>query len=364
MTTSQTPPASIINSISNKINKTTSEPDSNSFEDNTNSTAFQSCLNIHDSHDSHEIHDLDNSIIAQKQHELDIAREENKLVAAHALDLLDENKNLHSQISCLNNEIHNLRVTLQNLTDDKIDAEKHLEAVKDQKNTAAMLSYERESKLNQEISNLREINSKNQTIYNQKKDNSLLLSELSHENEDLISKIDGPEGFKIQIANLEEMVKTLKSSQQESEHRESKLLKEITNLETENSEIQETLILTNDKLIEIEYLENEILSCNMKLEDNKREIDNFQELICIKDEEIKELKGDLEKEKYKIKCLEQKLIKSNGKKRNHTASTIPIKNSKNGSNYEEEKTLVNDDNRCKNSNRKSKIPQLKLDMVC
>ena len=47
---------------------------------------------------------------------------------------------------------------------------------------------------------MKKIMNQNLNMYNQKKDNSLLLSELSHENEDLLSKIDGPEGFKTQIS--------------------------------------------------------------------------------------------------------------------------------------------------------------------
>jgi len=221
--------------------------------------------------------EFNNSKIHQLQHQLSLCREENKLAAEHALDLLDHNK------------ILNLKIT--DLTSQVKDLQENLDLARQQRDSVAELGHDREMKLKFEVSKLAsEISNKSFSTSN----NSFLVNELNSENEILNKEISSQKNI------LDKLSNELKSSNKQTldfKNRESKYLKEISKLEEENSTLQENCLKASKKLSEISFLENELLSQNVRFEEAKRNNDNLQELICLKEDELKELQTAFCREK-------------------------------------------------------------------
>lgn len=238
----------------------------------------------------------------QLQHELAIVREENKLAAEHALDLLDTNKALNEKIIYLSNQITELQETL--------------EVARQQREQIAELGHEREDKLRSEINKLKSDN--NLKLYH-REDSRSLVNELNDENYFLSLEVTTN---KNSIEKLSDQLKTVNKDLNSLRSRETKYLAEITKLEEENTNLQENWLTASEKLSEISLLENEILSQQVKYDDSKRDNESLQEEIYIKEEQLKEIKSAFNREKSQRLNLEVQIKKLKRKQKRFIAGSI------------------------------------------
>lgn len=235
------------------------------------------------------------SFTNQMAHELALAREENKMAALHALDILDHNKYLTNKNSLLQNQIKCLHEKVNKIGEDKKLIEMQLEFARKDRNTVAEIGHNRETQLQCKIESLE--SSKNLFETGKShfsmivKENDLLTKQLQTEkqNSEKISSYN-----KIKINEITQL-----------RQRESKYLKEITKLEGENVNCHKEICDIKYKLGHFEGLENEKYDLQVKNEECNRIVEDLKHQLLLTSDENTNLKSQLDSQLHHIAKLEK-----------------------------------------------------------
>jgi len=243
------------------------------------------------------------------QHELDLAKKENRLAAEHALDLIDNNKFLNEKILKLQNQIDDITEDYNSLNTEKDQLETHLETVKQQKKTVEDLGHDREKRMTNEIKRL-ETALSNSSHGNFSESNSFLLDEVNKENDQLSESINE---LNQHIRILSEKNSNLEKENNDLQKREETMLDEMEKLETDNIEAQEQMLIFDEKLSELSNVENELEAIRLHNESYRIEIEQLTEKLFLKEEELKEAMHGVERERALKLAAEKKSKKLKGK---------------------------------------------------
>jgi hypothetical protein len=115
------------------------------------------------------------------------------------------------------------------------------------------------------------------------------------------------ENYKIEIIKLNKLQTETARENLEIRKRESKHLREIANLEKENSALQEQASQLKNRCMDVSVLENELASNIIATEDATRESCELKEQLLVNKEEVEDLLEQLGREKMIRKNIEKSL---------------------------------------------------------
>lgn len=241
--------------------------------------------------------DLNSSIVQQLRHDLHIARTELQMAGEHGVDLIDHNKHLVNRISQLNFELEQANERMQASKDEKTHFEHALFLAREQRESLSELSHSREKQYTDQITTLK--------IEKTAIQHSTIKTEaLLAEKDEYLRQI---ENHKIEIIKLNKLQTETAKENLEIRKRESKHLREIANLEKENSALQEQASQLRNRCMDVSVLENELASNIIATEDATRESCELKEQLLVNKEEVEDLLEQLGREKMIRKNIEKSL---------------------------------------------------------